>query len=497
MPSIIVVMSTLPELLYAPAQVRELDRRAIEEQGIPGYSLMTRAGTFAYRLIRDRWGSRKLVVVCGAGNNAGDGYVIARLALADGISAEVIFLVEPDRLKGDAARAAADYGKAGGRWRPFDGDLPDNALIVDALLGTGLDRPVSGQFADAVEAINRNTGPVMAVDVPSGLNAETGAVMGAAVRADVTATFVGMKSGLLTGRGPDLCGHVIYDSLGVPATVFDGVPVKARRITDSELRSHLEPRPRDAHKGISGHVLIVGGGEGMPGAARLAGEAALRAGAGLVSVATRPEHVAAVAAGRPELMCRGLTDSRDLAPMVERATTIAVGPGLGQTDWSREMFEAVLSTDRTLVVDADGLNLLASKPSARGNWILTPHPGEAARLLGQDTRAVQDDRFAAAAALVEEYDAVAVLKGAGSLVADPGGETGLCTAGNPGMAVAGMGDVLTGVIGALVAQGLDTAEAARLGVLIHARAGDEASRVGERGMMASDLFPWIRHHANP
>ncbi|MGD9407830.1 MAG: NAD(P)H-hydrate epimerase, partial [Gammaproteobacteria bacterium] len=190
-------MSTLPELLYAPAQVRELDRRAIEEQGIPGYSLMTRAGTFAYRLIRDRWGSRKLVVVCGAGNNAGDGYVIARLALADGISAEVIFLVEPDRLKGDAARAAADYGKAGGRWRPFDGDLPDNALIVDALLGTGLDRPVSGQFADAVEAINRNTGPVMAVDVPSGLNAETGAVMGAAVRADVTATFVGMKSGLL------------------------------------------------------------------------------------------------------------------------------------------------------------------------------------------------------------------------------------------------------------------------------------------------------------
>lgn len=491
-------MNPLPERLYAPAQVRELDRRAIEDHGIPGYTLMTRAGEFAYATIRERWGDRRLVAVCGAGNNAGDGYVIARLALAAGVAAEVIHLVEPDRLSGDAARAAADYLDAGGRWKPFDGSLPrEHAVIVDALLGTGLDRPVGGRFAEAVEAINAGSGPVLAVDVPSGLNAETGAVMGTAVRADLTVTFVGMKSGLLTGRGPQLCGEVLYHSLEVPAEVFDGVPVKARRITDTEIRHAMTPRPRDAHKGISGHVLIVGGGLGMPGAARLAAEAALRVGAGLVSVATRPEHVATVVAGRPELMCRGVTDPGDLAPLLRRATTIAVGPGFGQTEWSRNLLDTVLATELPVVLDADALNLIAAAPRARGHWILTPHPGEAARLLQTGAEIVQGDRFEAVQALATKYAAVTVLKGAGSLVCEPDGQIGLCNAGNPGMAVAGMGDVLTGIIAGLLAQGLDRITAARIGVLIHARAGDEASRVGERGMLASELFPWIRHQVNP
>jgi hydroxyethylthiazole kinase-like uncharacterized protein yjeF len=491
-------MDPLPERLYAPAQVRELDRRAIEDHGIPGYTLMTRAGEFAYATIRERWGDRRLVAVCGAGNNAGDGYVIARLALAAGVAAEVIYLIEPDRLSGDAARAAADYSGAGGRWRPFDGSLPSEpAVIVDALLGTGLDRPVGGRFADAVEAINSGSGPVLAVDVPSGLNAETGAVMGTAVRADLTVTFVGMKCGLLTGRGPQLCGDVLYHSLEVPDEVFDGVPVKAQRITDAETRRALTPRPRDAHKGISGHVLVVGGGTGMPGAARLAAEAALRVGAGLVSVATRPEHVAAVVAGRPELMCRGVTDPGDLAPLLRRATTVAVGPGLGQTGWSRSLLDTVLATELPVVLDADALNLIAAAPTPRGRWILTPHPGEAGRLLQTDAEVVQGDRFGAVQALATKFAAITVLKGAGSLVCGPDGKIGLCSAGNPGMAVAGMGDVLTGIIAGLLAQGLDQISAARIGVLIHARAGDEASRVGERGMIASDLFPWIRHHVNP
>lgn len=460
--------------------------------------MMSRAGEFAYRAIRERWGRQPLVVVCGAGNNAGDGFVIARLARAAGVAARVICLIDPRDLKGDAARAAKDYAEAGGQWDAFDGRLPDgDAVTVDALLGTGLDRPLSGQFSEAVAAINAAGRPVLAVDVPSGLNADTGAVMGSAVRADVTVTFVGMKCGLLTGRGPELCGTVLYDSLGVPGTVFDDMEAKARRITLEDARTALAPRPRDAHKGISGHVLIVGGGIGMPGAARLAGEAALRAGAGLVSVATRVEHVAAVTAGRPELMCLGVTGPDDLAPLLERATVVAVGPGLGQSAWASDLLRAVLGTALPLVLDADALNLLARAPTDRGNWVLTPHPGEAGRLLGQETATIQADRFSAVAELAARYAAVAILKGAGSLVCDTGGHIRLCDAGNPGMAVAGMGDVLTGVVAGLLAQTHDLSVAAVLGVLLHAMAGDDASRIGERGMLASDLLPWIRRHANP
>lgn len=459
---------------------------------------MSRAGEFAHRAVRDRWGGRPLLVVCGAGNNAGDGYVIARLATAAGSRAKVIYLVEPDTLKGDAARAATDYAAAGGTSEAFDGQLPDDdSVVVDALLGTGLDRPVSGRFAEAVAAINAAGRPVVAVDVPSGLNADTGALMGSAVRADMTVTFVGMKCGLLTGRGPEFCGTILYDSLGVPEEVFAGLDAKARRITEDEARMALAPRPRDAHKGISGHVLVIGGGIGMPGAVRMAGEAALRAGAGLVTVATRVEHVAAVAANRPELMCVGVAGPEDLASLLERATVVTIGPGLGQTEWAVDLLGAVLGTGLPVVLDADGLNLLSEAPTDRGNWILTPHPGEAARLLGEDTETIQRDRFAAVAELASRYAAVAVLKGAGSLVSDPQGRIGLCDAGNPGMAVAGMGDVLTGVVAGLLAQTHDLWRAATVGVLLHALAGDDASRIGERGMIATDLLPWIRRHANP
>ncbi len=491
-------MSGLPECLYAPADVRELDRRAIEDHRVPGYTLMSRAGRGAFEAIHGRWPDRALVVVCGAGNNAGDGYVIARLALEAGIPAQVVYVVEPESLGGDAARAVADYLGRGGQAHAFENMLPGgDVVLVDALLGTGLDRDVGGRFAEAVAAINQHPAPVFAVDVPSGLNAETGQVMGVAVEAQMTATFVGMKTGLLTGRGPALCGEVVYDSLDVPPAVFDGVTVKARRITGTLLERALPPRPRDAHKGLSGHVLVIGGGVGMPGAARLAGEAALRSGAGLVSVATRPEHVAAVAAGRPELMCRGVEGAPDLADLIGRATVIAVGPGLGQSDWSRAMLGTALATDLPLVVDADALNLLAAEPTARGNWVLTPHPGEASRLLHRETASIQADRFAAVEEIAERYGAIAVLKGAGTLVAGGEGEIALCDAGNPGMAVAGMGDVLTGVIAGLIAQCGDPWLAARCGVLVHARAGDAAAEAGARGMLASDLFAAVRELANP
>ena len=496
-------MSGLPESLYAAAGVRELDRRTIEDFDVPGYTLMCRAGAATFHALDRRWPERPLKVICGAGNNAGDGYVIARLALEAGRQVDVIALLEPDRLGGDALTAAQDYADAGGVVGPWPADIgggsadDDPPLIVDALLGTGLDRDVGGRFAEAVTAINAAPGPVVAVDIPSGMQADTGRVMGVAVSADLTVTFVGMKAGLLTGRGPALCGEILFDDLGAPIAASEGVPLRARRITSTEIRRCLPPRPADAHKGLSGHVLVIGGGPGMPGAARLAGEAALRAGAGLVSVATIPEHVAVIAAARPELMCAGVRDAADLATLFERASVIALGPGLGQSDWAGAVADAALASGLPVVLDADGLNLLAAAPRNRPDWVLTPHPGEAARLLDSDTDTIQRDRFAAVARLAERYGGTAVLKGAGTLV-QTGDETPwLCAAGNPGMAVAGMGDVLTGTIAAVAAQCKELGPAARCGVLIHARAGDLAAGTYRRGMLASDLLGPIRQQVNP
>ena len=491
-------MSGLPERLYTAAGVRELDRRTIEDFGVPGYQLMSRAGAAAFDALRRRWPERSIVVLCGAGNNAGDGYVIARLARDAGCQPRVFALVDPERLRGDALRAAEDFIAAGGRIEHWAG-LPDSAdaVIVDALLGTGLDRDVGGVFAEAVAAINAAAAPVLAVDIPSGLNADTGTMMGIAVNADLTVTFVGMKAGMLTGRGPALCGDIVFDDLGVPPEAAQGVEIRARRIIPKQIESCLPPRPADAHKGNSGHVLVVGGGAGMPGAARLAGEAALRAGAGLVSVATMPAHVPIIAAGRPELMCNGVSEASDLSPMFERATVVALGPGLGRGDWAIEMAKAALSSGLPLVVDADGLNLLAESPRRRDDWVLTPHPGEAARLLDTDAHSVQHDRFASLARLAEQYGGTIVLKGAGSLVQTGNDTPWLCAAGNPGMAVAGMGDVLTGIIAALAAQSRNLELAARCGVWVHARAGDIAAATRPRGLLASDLFTAIRGPVNP
>lgn len=252
------------------------------------------------------------------------------------------------------------------------------------------------------------------------------------------------------------------------------------------------PRNPAANKGHFGHVLVVGGDTGMSGAARLAGEAAARSGAGVVSVATRTEHAAIISASVPELMCRGVENIADLLPMLKRATVVAIGPGLGQGEWAQSLFGVLLQSNLPMVVDADALNLLAIEPMNKNNWILTPHPGEAARLLGQTVEEVQSDRRAAAIELQKKYGGVVVLKGAGTVVVDTKEGVGICTEGNPGMATGGMGDVLTGVIAGLLAQGVSLNQAAELGVCLHARAGDLAAEEGQRGLLASDLFPFLR-----
>jgi hydroxyethylthiazole kinase-like uncharacterized protein yjeF len=520
--------------LFTPAQVRERDRQAIEEHGVAGYALMTRAATSAWQLTRQRWpGARRLLVLCGAGNNAGDGYVYARLAEQAGCTVRVVALFDPAALGGDAARAFADYQAGAGHQpavvREWDLRLLEQCdLVVDAVFGTGLCRPVTGLPERVIADLNASSVPVLALDVPSGLSAGTGEVLGVAVVADATISFVGRKIGFYLGRGPDCTGEVYADDLGTTELLGSqasrGV---ADLLSPAALHALLPPRRRTAHKGDHGHVLIVGGNVGMSGAARLAGEAALHAGAGLVTIATAPAHAAVMNIGRPELMCRGVGDAGELAPLVARADVVVVGPGLGTDAWARELLMVVRGSAVAQVLDADALNLLAQGPDGYGQVetpppvasthtppairatgeptptalaaIITPHPGEAARLLGTTTAAVQADRLTSARQLAAGYGAIAVLKGAGSLVASPAGSLALCDRGNPGMAVAGMGDVLSGVLAALMAQLGDAEAAARCGVLVHALAGDDAVAAlgAERGLLAGDLMPFIRRRVNP
>lgn len=490
---------TLPQLLYRAADVRALDRIAIEDCGIGGAALMERAGAAAFALLQQQWPqARRIAVLCGGGNNGGDGYVLARLAHAAGLDVSVHPLTPVAALRGDARVAADKLLAAGVQPQAWHGDVLKQAgLVVDALLGTGLDREVQGELRTVIEAVNAAGLPVLALDIPSGLHADTGQELGLAVAATATITFIGLKQGLFTGAGPSLTGTVFYSDLDVPHEIFARVPPSSLRVTYATEKQALKRRSRTAHKGSFGHVLVIGGEAGYAGAARLAAEAAARTGAGLVSVATRAPQAAAICMARPELMVHAVEQVEHLSPLLDRATCIAIGPGLGQTEWSAQMLALAVEARLPLIADADALNLLAADPVKRTDWILTPHPGEAARLLGCATAEVQSDRFAAVHQLQERYGGIVVLKGSGSLIRDDRQETVLCDAGNPGMASGGMGDVLTGIIAGLVAQGLMLSVAARLGVCLHAAAADAAARDGERGMLAGDLMPWLRKLANP
>ena len=424
---------SLPPDIYSVESVRQIDKVAISEAGIGGYTLMTRAGQAALAAIRARFpDAKRWQVICGSGNNGGDGYVVARLAAEHGIAVSVLAMVSPDTLGGDAATAYMDFAALGGAVALYEGALDADAdLLIDGLLGNGIQRDVEGEFAEVVDAMNCHSAPIAALDIPSGLHGDTGAVMGTAVRADLTMTFVGLKSGLFLDAGPEHAGDIGFSDLEIPPECRAGEQAILRRIDDAMADRSLLPRKRGAHKGKFGHVLIVGGAPGMPGAVRLCGEAALRSGAGLVSVATHPAHSAQVAAGRPELMCHSVESADDMTSLLARATVIALGPGLGTGDWSEQLLTAVLATELPIVIDADALNLIAGRGIKRDDWILTPHPGEAGRLLDRTAAEVQADRRGALRDLVDAYGGTAVLKGSGSLVSSRKGQPWLCSAGNP------------------------------------------------------------------
>ena len=521
-------MTKISNRLYSASAVRELDRRAIEDEGIPGIVLMKRAGREAFEALLARWPEpEKITVFCGGGNNGGDGYIIAGLARQQLIPVDIIQLADEQRLSGDAKRAwafANDAGVAMQSWQSYltGGTGLTSGIVVDALLGTGISGEVRADYRAAIAHVNQSGLPVLAADIPSGLCSDTGAVRGIAVEAALTVTFIGVKVGLLTGRGPALVGELQYRDLDVPAIVYEGsaddsvgnpMPPAAQRLELESLLATFPQRERDAHKGRFGHVLVIGGDKGYGGAVAMAAEAALRVGAGLVSVATRPEHVPALLARRPELMVKGVASGQELEAHLEGPTLIVIGPGLGRSPWSEQMLQKAIGTGLPMVVDADALNILSEgrvgENADASNWVLTPHPGEAARLLGCSNADIQADRLAACRGIAEKYSATVLLKGAGTLIAgitgspiNAAGSDGkqplwLCPYGNPGMASGGMGDVLAGVIGGLLAQGLDASTATCLGACLHSVAADRAAAEnGEKGLLASDLFAPLRHLVN-
>lgn len=492
----------LPERVFSAAQVRDLERLAMERLGVTDYELMCRAGSAAFALIASRWpNARSLAVVCGAGNNAGDGLVVARLARAAGLAVAVLLVTPAERFKGAAAQAAAACRDAQIALEPFESAALERAdVIVDALLGTGLKRPVDTDFRAAIDAVNASGAPVLALDVPSGLDADTGWPSPVGVRASVTLTFLGLKQGLFLGAAVDYCGELEFAGLEVPPELGAELAAPLRRLGRADLERAVPRRARSAHKGTNGRLLLVGGGPGMAGAIRLAGEAALRAGAGLVYVATHRDSVATVLAERPEIICQSVGSSADLKNLIDMADGIVLGPGLGRSAWAYDLWRAAVRAPLPLVLDADGLNWMAAEPFERNDWLLTPHLGEAARLLpGATVESVRRDRLAAVQALAARYRGIAVLKGPHTLIAKPSSADaiGVCDHGNPGMATGGTGDVLAGTLGSLLVQTRSLEIAAYGAVLLHALAGDAAAKDGERGMVASDLLPHLRAWANP
>jgi len=485
--------------LYDKNALRALESRATAVLGGDKYELMRRAGQAAWRHLLQHWpDAQRIAVVCGPGNNGGDGYVLACHAQESGRDVLVIRLAGQVPHGELAQRACGEYESIGGRIESFAKTLPPVDVIIDALFGIGLSRAPDAVTAALIDAINQHHAPVFSLDVPTGIDSDSGHAWGIAVEANRTLQFIAAHRGLQTGDALDHVGELAIATLDIPDAAFDGVQSAAKRIGAADLLNYLPSRPRDSHKGSYGHVLCIGGDDGMGGAIALCAEAALRAGAGLVSVATRASNVAPLLSRRPEAMVRGVDSENDLRTSIDAASVIAIGPGLGRSAWAKALFSSILRANQPIVIDADALNLLAGSPRTPVDAILTPHPGEASRLLGVSTADIRVDRYAAAQSLAEKYNCTIVLKGAGTIVVSPNQTPCVIAAGNPGMASGGMGDVLTGVIAALRAQGLSALDAACCGALLHALAGDAAADAGgERGMIASDLFVHLRTFANP
>jgi NAD(P)H-hydrate epimerase len=517
-------------ILLNAAESRELDRLSQEKYGIESYALMRRAGEAVADLLLRRWpntASGPVLVAAGKGNNGGDGFVAARKLMQAGVRVQAILFAHAGDLKGDAARAYRDYIAAGGLVNEMtdEGAVGDAIAaqkpiaVVDAIFGTGLNAEVRGLARRAIEAVNglnTNSGagiragrdlPVVAIDIASGVNADSGAVMGAAIAATLTVTFGYAKYGHVSYPGAALAGDLEIAEIGFGPQAIGDVAPRGRLIEAAEAASLIRPRSANTHKGMNGHALVIAGSRGKSGAAILAARGALRTGAGLVTAAI-PESIAAiVAGGQPELMTEALPDREGhfagpgtlekLRELAKGMTALIAGPGIGVSEDTHQLVAWLVSegaqAGRPLLLDADALNVVAEAgpamlTAAQGPVVLTPHPGEMARLLGITNATVNADRIGAARRLADLSRAAVVLKGARSVIATPDGTVLVNSSGNAGMATAGMGDVLSGIVGALLGQGLACCDALALGVFVHGLAADQlAERLGPVGYLAGDV----------
>ncbi|MGB1683108.1 MAG: NAD(P)H-hydrate dehydratase [Arenicellales bacterium] len=472
--------------VYRIEQIREIEAQALARIDEPG-SLMMKAARGALFRLRQCWPTaRSLTIFCGAGNNGGDGYALARLARRDGYAVQVVGIAPSTSAEAQLHRQA--WLSEGGQFTQEMGDaVMDGDVLVDALLGIGFRGELRADYVDAITVMNGSARPVLAIDVPSGVSADSGGVAAVAVRSTVTVTFIGIKPGLVTGPALDHCGTVLLEDLGLSSDRRWGNIISVATV--SGLRT---VRKKNFHKGRAGHIGIVGAGPGMPGAAALCAMAALKSGVGKVTVGCHPISAQAVAAQCPEAIVRGLTSPKDVQELLGDIDVLALGPGLGKSEWSRMVFAPCLEAELPKVIDADGLNLLAHGENQSLKAVLTPHPGEAARMLGRSTGDIEADRPDAAEALAIRFNSTAVLKGAGTLIKGLDLPAWVCPRGNPGMASAGMGDVLTGVVAGFRGQGLCDVDSAVWGVWCHASAGDLAAReVGLVGFLASDVIDRI------
>ncbi|HHA1502570.1 TPA: bifunctional ADP-dependent NAD(P)H-hydrate dehydratase/NAD(P)H-hydrate epimerase [Enterobacter ludwigii] len=488
---------SIPHSIWHADDLRHAEKEAADSLGITLYELMQRAGEAAFNVTRTAYPeSSHWLILCGHGNNGGDGYVVARLAVAAGIHVTLLALESDKPLPEEASAAREAWLNAGGVIHATDIVWPEEIdVIIDGLLGTGLRSAPRDPVATLIARANAHSAPVLALDIPSGLMAQTGTTPGAVIQAAHTVAFIALKPGLLTGKARDVTGTLHHNALGLESWLA-GQETHVSRVDASLLAQWLPPRRPTSHKGDHGRLVIIGGDHGTAGAIRMTGEAALRCGAGLVRVLTRIENSAPIITARPELMVHELTP-QSLEESLEWADVVVIGPGLGQQAWGKQALQKVENFRKPMLWDADALNLLAINPDKRHNRILTPHPGEAARLLNCSVAEIESDRLLSARRLVKRYGGVAVLKGAGTVVASDEA-LGIVDAGNAGMASGGMGDVLSGIIGALLGQKLPLYDAACAGCVAHGVAADKlAARYGTRGMLATDLFCTLRRVVNP
>ncbi|WWP02701.1 MAG: NAD(P)H-hydrate dehydratase [Candidatus Dasytiphilus stammeri] len=495
--------NNLPSIVLTVEQIKILEKEYIKSIGITLFDIMQRAGRAAFNIIKRLYPQTKYwLILCGNGNNGGDGYIIGSLAQIYGINVWLLTIENEKKISIERTLAKKMWLTLGGKVHPFNGKLPgDNIdLIIDCLLGTGLNKAPGYPYNKIIINANQYHAPIIGIDVPSGLLADTGATPGVAIKAVHTITFISLKPGLLTGQARKYVGQLHYHSLEMDLWLnkrYHHSSIKRIEYNINHIKKKIISRSPISHKGKHGKLLLIGGDIGMAGAIILAGEAALRTGTGLVKILTHKYNILPILSARPELIVQEFTIKK-FDFYLNWSNTIIIGPGLGQEKWAKDACQKLKISKKNMLWDADALTNLAKDPNKCNNRIITPHPGEAARLLNLSIKEIENNRVQTAKILAKKYGGVVVLKGAGTIIASYKGQLTIADVGNVGLASAGMGDILSGIIGSFIGDNFSLYESACLGCVIHGKAADYlAKKYGTRGILARDILSVIYKFLTP